>query len=192
MNIKRILCTVYIGLSVTSFASNAALIDRGGGLIYDTDQNITWLQNANLFGEVINRAVAAHYWAENLIYHDSVRNTDWDDWRLPKSDFSCTEIICSTSEMGHLYHIDGITYLTPGPFVNLQGGYWEQLTTPPPEGIEATSFSFIDGTRALPLQTYPLHALAVRDGDVVPIPAAAWLFSSGLIGLIGIARRKKT
>jgi len=27
---------------------------------------------------------------------------------------------------------------------------------------------------------------------VVPIPAAAWLFSSGLIGLIGIARRKKS
>jgi hypothetical protein len=28
--------------------------------------------------------------------------------------------------------------------------------------------------------------------NIVPIPAAAWLFGSGLIGLIGIARRKKT
>lgn len=28
-------------------------------------------------------------------------------------------------------------------------------------------------------------------GAVIPIPAAAWLFGSGLIGLIGIARRKK-
>jgi hypothetical protein len=27
--------------------SNAALIDRGGGLIYDTDLSITWLQDAN-------------------------------------------------------------------------------------------------------------------------------------------------
>ena len=27
---------------------------------------------------------------------------------------------------------------------------------------------------------------------VVPVPAAVWLFGSGLIGLIGIARRKKT
>ena len=26
---------------------------------------------------------------------------------------------------------------------------------------------------------------------VVPIPAAAWLFGSGLLGLIGMARRKK-
>ena len=30
------------------------------------------------------------------------------------------------------------------------------------------------------------------DVAAVPIPAAAWLFGSGLLGLIGIARRKKT
>jgi hypothetical protein len=29
------------------------------------------------------------------------------------------------------------------------------------------------------------------DVQVVPVPAAAWLFGSGLIGLVGIARRKK-
>jgi len=37
-------------------------------------------------------------------------------------------------------------------------------------------------------------AWAVRSGDVpavVPVPAAVWLFGSGLIGLISIARRKK-
>jgi len=28
--------------------------------------------------------------------------------------------------------------------------------------------------------------------QVVPVPAAAWLFGSGLLGLIGIARRKKS
>jgi hypothetical protein len=42
--------------------------------------------------------------------------------------------------------------------------------------------------------SYLLYAWAVRDGDVavsaVPIPATIWLFSSGLIGLIGFARRK--
>jgi hypothetical protein len=38
-----------------------------------------------------------------------------------------------------------------------------------------------------------LFIRAVRDGDVssVPVPAAVWLFGSGLLGLIGIARRKK-
>lgn len=29
-------------------------------------------------------------------------------------------------------------------------------------------------------------------GPVIPIPAAVWLFGSGLIGLVGMARRKKT
>ena len=33
---------------------------------------------------------------------------------------------------------------------------------------------------------------AMADGfAVVPVPAAAWLFGSGLIGLVGIARRKR-
>ena len=31
----------------------------------------------------------------------------------------------------------------------------------------------------------------VRDVSAVPVPAAAWLFGSGLLGLIGVARRKK-
>jgi hypothetical protein len=37
------------------------------------------------------------------------------------------------------------------------------------------------------------YAWAVRSGDVVsavPVPATVWLFGSGLIGLLGIARRK--
>ena len=35
-------------------------------------------------------------------------------------------------------------------------------------------------------------ALVDANSTVVPIPAAAWLFGSGLIGMIGIARRKKS
>jgi hypothetical protein len=42
--------------------------------------------------------------------------------------------------------------------------------------------------------TLPDHNIAdlsnVRAFSVVPIPAAIWLFGSGLLGLIGIARRK--
>jgi len=34
---------------------------------------------------------------------------------------------------------------------------------------------------------YDLHLA----GTVVPVPAAVWLFGSGLLGLIGIARRNK-
>ncbi len=34
--------------------------------------------------------------------------------------------------------------------------------------------------------------LIAKAGPVVPVPAAVWLFGSGLIGLIGVARRKKS
>ncbi|VAW14734.1 hypothetical protein MNBD_BACTEROID05-118 [hydrothermal vent metagenome] len=33
--------------------------------------------------------------------------------------------------------------------------------------------------------------LTITDTNTVPIPAAVWLFGSGLIGLVGFARRKK-
>ena len=44
-----------------------------------------------------------------------------------------------------------------------------------------------------------IHTSAILSGEIrgqvqvsaVPIPAAAWLFGSGLIGLVGIAKRKK-
>lgn len=34
-------------------------------------------------------------------------------------------------------------------------------------------------------------SVIAKVGPVVPVPAAVWLFGSGLIGLIGVARRKK-
>ena len=33
--------------------------------------------------------------------------------------------------------------------------------------------------------------VCVADSSVVPVPAAVWLFGSGLLGLVGVARRKK-
>lgn len=49
---------------------------------------------------------------------------------------------------------------------------------------------FFDGTQESDARIYRGSYL-IRETSVVPIPAAAWLFSSGLIGLIGVARRKK-
>jgi len=50
----------------TFASSNAALIDRGSGLIYDSDQDLTWTQDAGMSGMLNwNEATA---WAENLVF----------------------------------------------------------------------------------------------------------------------------
>lgn len=68
--------------------SYAALIDQGGGLLYDDVLNITWLQDANYAKTsgydtdgLMNWSSATN-WADNLSYYDSVRNVTYDDWRL--------------------------------------------------------------------------------------------------------------
>ena len=40
------------------------------------------------------------------------------------------------------------------------------------------------------LSDTPITWLLYRDVSAVPVPAAVWLFGSGLLGLIGVARRK--
>lgn len=76
-------------LLAVSCAAQAALHDRGGGLIYDDVLNVTWLQDANYAqtsghdadgGMTWNDAIA---WAAGLSYFDSVRNATYSDWRLP-------------------------------------------------------------------------------------------------------------
>ena len=39
---------------------------------------------------------------------------------------------------------------------------------------------------------FTADSVIAKVGPVVPVPAAVWLFGSGLIGLIGVARRKKS
>ena len=77
---------------VASGAAQAGLIDRGGGLIYDSTLNITWLQDANYAKtsgyDADGRMTwsAANTWAANLVYGG------YGDWRLATlnpSDTSC-------------------------------------------------------------------------------------------------------
>ncbi len=124
--------TLLAGLCLSG-AAQATLIDRGGGLIYDDVLNLTWLQDANYAKTSGYGNNGSMYWGDavawtaNLVYHDSVRNVDYSDWRLPNTmqpDPGCdgqydnngnpvsgigslgAGYNCTGSELGHLFYVD--------------------------------------------------------------------------------------
>jgi hypothetical protein len=72
-----------------------------------------------------------------------------------------------------------------------------RLNLVPPVNPPITTPAFYNGLVNAPIMmpsNIPSHTLPGSDFGraAVPIPAAVWLFGSGLLGLVGIARRKKT
>lgn len=118
--------------ALSSGAAQAALHDRGGGLVYDDVLDVTWLADANYAKTSGYDADGkmdwqqAKDWAANLSYYDSVRGVTYDDWRLPTvtdtEPFGCDVIDCGyhvqslsttedgtvivRSEMAHMYYVN--------------------------------------------------------------------------------------
>lgn len=80
---------ILVGLLALPAVSSAALVDRGGGLIYDNTLDVTWLQDANYAktsgydADGLMNWSSAKAWASGLDYYDSVRQVSYTDWRLP-------------------------------------------------------------------------------------------------------------
>ena len=68
-------------------------------------------------------------------------------------------------------------------------GYFPDDGNPIPTSSPDTYLVTFDGFN-MPERPITGSTLAV-DVKVVPVPAAVWLFGSGLIGLVGVARRKR-
>jgi hypothetical protein len=213
----RILVPFAVVISLAwSVAAQAALIDRGGGLIYDSDRNITWVANANLgagseFDDGFSNTDGFMTWQSAVNFAAGLVYGGFDDWRLPTtlvSDGTCGTpgpafgTNCTGSELGHLYNTElGGTVLSPagvtaapgpGPFTNIQAdGYWSGTQ------FDATfayvlNFGF-SGQQAADNKSLGYYAWAVRDGDVtaVPAPFAGWLMGTGVLALAGRLRRRR-
>jgi hypothetical protein len=124
--------TKLLGVLTTCVAiigtANATLIDRGGGLIYDSDRHITWSQDANLaasntFGVGGIREDGVMSWATANSWVGAMNAANYlgyQDWRLPDTlqpDATCGSKYnagndgvqgygygCTGSELGHLFY----------------------------------------------------------------------------------------
>ncbi len=173
-------------LSFTTIVK-AELFDRGSGLVYDDVLNITWLQNANYSGETMTWINASN-WASDLVFQD------YNDWRLPYSDASCTGSSCTESEMGHLYYDDSITSDSSGIFTDVRSYMYWSGTDNNEDSSKALRFHFNTGYQGSSGKTYSRYAWAVRDGDialpVAPEPVSTVLFiTGGIVLLAGHCRR---
>ncbi|MBI5041059.1 MAG: DUF1566 domain-containing protein [Gammaproteobacteria bacterium] len=231
---RKFIAAVTLGATIAvPGLSLGALIDRGGGLIYDTDLDITWLADANYAATSGYDADGMMTYSEANAWVNQLSFGGFDDWRLPfnpQLDASCSltrnvngitlnaGFDCQGSEYGHLFYSElGGTTGSPitdstdpdvALFSNIMtyvpstlgalGEYWAAAAVYWSPDLQSNytiyhHFHFSDGYQRDFDPTIAMHAMAVRDGDVaavVPVPGAVWLFMSGLMGLMGAAKRK--
>ena len=194
-NIKSTLLITSLALSTNV---NAALIERLDGLAYYDDvHNLTWLANANPTGSRMT-------WQEAMDWAEGLSVNGVTGWRLP--DYTHPFPGPYYNELQDMFY-DTLGGTSGVPisvshnanydyFSNIMDDrYWTTATETMCEGGQelcGVVFNMSRGiTNSWNIEYSIGYAWAVYDGDVVPVPAAVWLFGSGLIGLIGVARRKR-
>ena len=197
---RLVFCSLLIAGMLIGGMAQATLVDRGGGLIYDSEQNITWLQNPNLLTSNRINFYQAISLARAFEYIDVTRDVIWSGWRLSDA-----------FELLYLHTRYGVTGVGPdalpfldlhvrtpyGPYESYWGVSYDSAWSPLRQfssvvDLGTGSVSPING------EYYYFYAWAVRPGDVgplesssaVPEPGAFSLFSIGL-ALIGFGMRRK-
>lgn len=199
-------------LGLLSGVAQASLIDRGNGLIYDSDLNITWLQDANRVKTTQFDADGRLSWAAANAWAEQLTVAGLGGWRLPRLTDStfCVGNRCGNSELAHLFYNElggqaegDLTVQHNGNYAlfnNVRSSvYWlkDELAIAPGVSLGwgfVTGGGVLGGYQALYNEGSEFHAWAVHAGDIgaqpdistpanVPLPAAGWLFVTGLLGL---------
>ena len=169
-----------LGISATSYA---ALEDRGNGLIYDTDLNLTWLADANYSKSSGYHTTGSMNWGAANTWAADLNFQGHNDWRLP-----------TTDEMNHLFYgelggtagrnISTDHNLYYDLFSNVQDNYWSS-SEEPNNSNNALGYRFNYGTYSgdsfADNKTIGHYAMAV---SAVPESETYALFLAGL-GLLG-------
>jgi hypothetical protein len=203
MNIPRPTLAAAALALLASLPATAALELRPGGMVYDTDADLTWLLdwNAAAGGPYDNGSSPSDgrmSWANAIAWADALVWGGADDWRLPASD-ACFGFGCRGSEIGHLWYdvlgnVAGQPATSTAPFQNLMPAIYWTATQPVGSSGQAWYFNALGGSQNLLSLSAQAHAVAVRQGDVlqaVPEPATAWLALAGLGVAACVAQRRR-
>jgi hypothetical protein len=130
-------------------------------------------------------------WADSKTWASQLSFGGFDEWRLVEgSATTCTGSCSSVSEVSSLVDRGY------GDFVGVQSKFWVSAGGGIPYVFDtATGWQIAQSISQTNNPVYGAWALADRDIvtlglTTVPIPAAAWLFGSALLGL-GVMKRKK-
>ncbi len=192
MTPTKTLLTLSLLIGVNISTAEAALYDRGGGLIYDSDLNLTWLQDANYAktsGFDINGRMdwkSAVDWADKLVYGG------YSDWRLPtiapinSSGFqygysyngttdSSYNIVSKNSELAYMFYVE---LHNPAHYLN-NDAQWPngQLN---PDWTGHVSASFQDAAHGNAVDSFiNLQSDTYWTGlEYAPDPSTAWVLSA--------------
>ena len=181
----------------SSFTMTGGILDVGGQLV--TNDNASLLVD----GGVITADTDFFFFGSSQITVDSGAMIAFDALRfddlLTTGKLTINGGLVRSQEFGFF---DGVNYIMNGTVeINGNGLYQSEL------GVAAAKALIADNTFFTSEDLFKLDAFSVVVPDFdgrtnviftqvalvpeVPLPAAAWLFGSGLLGLVGIARRKK-
>ena len=170
-------------VSLITATAHATYYQRGDGTyfaVYDDVLDVTW---GGVSGYLFWQDAADA--AADSTYGGS------DTWRLP-TDSELTSLY-NTPIIGYNYYDlpnigFGLFWSSVEPvFINLGPSLGCAPPSLPADCVDSGTLS------SHPSYLGSVSLLEVMSGDIatIPVPAAAWLFGSGFLGLIGIARRKK-
>ena len=164
-----------------TFYAEAALYDRGNGLIYDSVLNITWLQDANYAKTSQYDNEGDLSWPEAKAWVGDLEYGGYDDWRLPSArlvnpanpcydyDGSCDSGFNNTiSELGHMFYNN---LENPG-YVDIDGFYQ-------PSGLENWHFLDADDGSSVSFSNFTSnHWVYWFEEEFAPNTKMAWVFDT--------------
>ena len=201
MNTKFLTTAAVLAFSLSTGAQ-ASLVARGGGMVYDDVNNITWAADANLAQTSGYDADGKMTWTEAVAWADQLTLGGFTNWSLPTTVPAVTGFNQTGSQMGNLFYnqLGGVAEsgfptthnANYNLFTNVQSYVYWSGSEYAPFPSNAWRFGTGDGNQNTNVKLVQFYAWAVRPGDVaaVPVPGAFWLFGSAMVGLMGLKRRK--